>query len=293
MEEGSLAALSKQALEDPGEEARANPPDTWDMQPKGGRDWRAFHESVSESLICPSSGTQPTLAPYNDGDDDTSGMGLAHLSRSNYVACFGGNTMLNAVPAEAASSPAPVTNPNPEYGGMFGLMRIRKYPIGARLGRGYPLSKVTDGTSNTVMMSEVLTWNDANEQGEAVGGVTGQGNDDWRGVWMIPGMGASAFTGKFPPNATGSGPDFNPGSTSIDRADQIPACGTGLTKDDPFIPCVERDDTPNTWASARSAHNEGVNAAMGDGSVAFIADDIEPRVWHGMCTRAGEEVVSQ
>ena len=293
MEEGSLASLAKEALDDPSEEARANPPDTWDMQPKGHRNWKAFHESVSASLICPSSGTTPILVPYNDDDDGTAGMALAHLSRSNYVACFGGNTMLNAIPAEAANSLFPVTNPNPEYGGMFGMMRIHKYPIGARLGRGYAVAKVTDGMSNTIMLSEVLTWNEANETGSPVAdsGVA-QGNDDWRGVWMIPGMGAGAFSGKFPPNATGVGPDFN-GATSVRRADNVPACGTGLDWKDPLIPCEEKADTPNTWASARSAHNGGVNAAKGDGSVAFISDDIEPKVWHGLCTRAGEEVVDK
>ena len=216
MEEGSLASLAKEALDDPSEEARANPPDTWDMQPKGHRNWKAFHESVSASLICPSSGTTPILVPYNDDDDGTAGMALAHLSRSNYVACFGGNAMINAVPAESTNP----TNPNPEYGGMFGLMRIHKYPIGARLGRGYAIAKVTDGTSNTIMLSEVLTWNEANENGSPVAdsGVA-QGNDDWRGVWMIPGMGAGAFSGKFPPNATGVGPDFNGGSAVSRRCD--------------------------------------------------------------------------
>ena len=48
--------------------------------------------------------------------------------------------------------------------------------------------------------------------------------------------------------------------------------------------------TANIWASARSDHNEGVNAAMGDGSVRFVADDIDAFVWHAMCTRAGGDV---
>jgi prepilin-type N-terminal cleavage/methylation domain-containing protein len=291
MEEGSLAALAKEALGDPDEEARANPPDTWDMQDKGSRNWRPFHESVSASLICPSSGTTPILVPFNDDDDGTSGTGLAHLSRSNYVACFGGDTMLCAVPPDSVMPIPP--DECPQTAGMFGMVHIRKYPVGARLGKGFAVAKVSDGMSNTLMLSEVLTWNDTNDQGFPVDSGVAQGNDDWRGVWMIPGMGASAFSGKFPPNATGRGPDFHEGSPSLSRADRIPACGTGLTADDPLIPCVEDKDSSNTWASARSAHSEGVNAAKGDGSVAFISDDIDVRVWHGMSTRAGEEVVSE
>ncbi len=286
LEEGSLAALSKQALEDPTEQGRANPPDTWDMQDKGSRSWRPFHDNVSATLRCPSSGLDGTI-PYNDGDDDTSGTALAHLSRGNYAACFGGNAMINAVPAV---SRMPI-NPDPLFAGMFGMVRIKKFPVGARLGKGNSVAKVSDGMSNTVMLSELLTWNDTNDQGQPVDPGVGQGNDDWRGVWMVPGMGASAFSGKFPPNATGQGPDFR-GGASVSRADRIPACGTGLTRDDPLIPC-EEDSGNNTYASARSAHNQGVNAALGDGSVRFVSDDTDALVWHGMCTRAGEEAIGQ
>ncbi len=286
VEQGSLAALAKEALKDPNEADRANPPDTWDMQGKGTRRWNAFHESVSATMRCPSSGTDATI-PYNDDDDGTAGMALGHLSRGNYVACFGGNTMLNAVPAESTN---PV-NPDPQFAGMFGMVRIRKNPVTARLGKGSRISKVTDGMSNTLMLSEVLTWNDANENGGSLDENVPGGNDDWRGAWMVPGIGASAFTGKFPPNAKGQGPDFRGGS--FDRADVIPACGTGIKNSAAYVvmPCDEDQSSANTWASARSAHNQGVNAAKGDGSVAFVADDVDVKVWHAMSTAAGEEAV--
>jgi len=289
LEEGSLAALAKEALKDPAEEVRANPPDTWDMQDKGSRQWADFHASVSSTMRCPSSGIYPNV-PYNDGDDGSQGTGLGHLSKGNYVACFGGNTMINAVPGESTYP----KNPEPRYAGIFGMVRIQKYPIGARLGKGTSPAKVTDGMSNTVLLSEILTWNEVNETGGSVDEGVPQGNDDWRGVWMIPSVGASAFTGRFPPNAKGSGPDFR-GTPDLPRWDQIPACGTGLkdTNDFADIPCNEDKDSSAIWASARSHHNEGVNAAKGDCSVAFINDDIEPQVWHAMCTRGGEEVVNQ
>ena len=94
-------------------------------------------------------------------------------------------------------------------------------------------------------------------------------------------VGASAFTGKYPPNSN--------------EADLIPACGTGLDKlpEYSIIPCREDMQSANIWATARSAHNGGVNAAMGDGSVRFIANDIEQAVWQVMCTRAGGEVATQ
>ena len=80
----------------------------------------------------------------------------------------------------------------------------------------------------------------------------------------VPSVGASAFTGKFPPNCTGDQQDFRKSNT-INCRDYIPACGTGLTNTDPDIPCEEAaPDDYTIWASARSQHNEGVNAAMGD-----------------------------
>lgn len=204
------------------------------------------------------------------------------------MACFGGNTMANAVPGESTYP----KNPEPRYMGIFSLVRIQKYPIGTRAGKGASTAKVTDGMSNTVMLSEILTWNEVTETGGSVDEGVPQGNDDWRGAWMIPSVGASAFTGRFPPNASGSGPDFRGGS-SVPRVDQIPACGTGLDETSLDVPCREEMESANIWASARSKHNQGVNAAMGDGSVTFISDDIEAFVWHALCTRAGEDVASQ
>ena len=232
-------------------------------------------------MRCPSSGLIPNI-PYNDDDDSSSGMAFGHLSKGNYVACFGGNTMLNAVPPGSTN---PV-NPDPEFAGIFSMVRIRKNPVGQRLGIGTKVGKVADGMSKTVLLSEVLTWSETNDQGAPVDESVPQGNDDWRGVWMIPSVGASAFTGRFPPNSN--------------EPDLIPACGTGLDKDkQPLhpdyveIPCREEMQSANIWATARSRHNEGVNAAMGDGSVSFIANDIAQPVWQAMCTRSGGDVASQ
>lgn len=277
MEEGALAQLAKKALEDPSESERANPPDTWDMQAKGTRGWRPFHEAASATMQCPTSAAS-AIIPYNDDDDGTAGMGLAHLSRGNYAACFGGNTMLNAVPGTSTN---PV-NPDKRFAGMFGMVPIAKWPVTGRLGRGTKIAKVADGMSKTIMFAEVLTWNEVNPEGESVDPTVPMGNDDWRGAWMVPSVGASAFTGKTPPNSK--------------IPDVIPACGTGLMESVAFakiMPCREDSSSPNTWAAARSGHPGGVNAARGDGSVEFITDGVDPLVWQAMCTRNGSEAVGQ
>lgn len=282
IEEGGLATLAKEAMNDPAIEARANPHDTWDMQSKR-QNWRTFHETHSSNLICPSSRTPlGGLVPYNDGDDGggDSGLMLGHLSKGNYVACFGGATMQYAafstrefvVPESFSIGSIEINQP----AGIFGMVKINKYPIGARIGKGTRIAQIQDGTSNTVMLSEVLTHNEVNDAGIPVDNTVPAGNDDWRGVWMVPGMGASAFSGLYPPNSS--------------QFDQIPACGSDLNRNSRDIPCEQQSGSPETWASARSAHPGGVNAAMGDASVSFVSDDIEDLVWISFCTRAGEEV---
>ena len=148
VEEGALATLAAKGQQDPEYIDRANPPDVWDMQDKGSRRWRPFHESVSSTMRCPSSRLDPNV-PYNDDDDGSSGTGLAHLSKGNYAGCFGGGTMINAVPPGSTN---PV-NPDPQLAGIFSMVRIRKNPVGRRLGVGTKIGKVADGTSKTVMLA--------------------------------------------------------------------------------------------------------------------------------------------
>lgn len=44
--------------------------------------------------------------------------------------------------------------------------------------------------------------------------------------------------------------------------------------------------------AARSLHTGGVNATLADGSVQFVADDIDPAAWEGAGTIAGAEVLT-
>jgi prepilin-type N-terminal cleavage/methylation domain-containing protein/prepilin-type processing-associated H-X9-DG protein len=46
------------------------------------------------------------------------------------------------------------------------------------------------------------------------------------------------------------------------------------------------------WKTARSRHPGGVNALLGDGSVRFIKDSLNPAIWQALGTRAGGEVIS-
>ena len=43
------------------------------------------------------------------------------------------------------------------------------------------------------------------------------------------------------------------------------------------------------YAAARSKHSGGVNVAMADGSVRFVAEEIDVSLWRGMATKSGGE----
>jgi prepilin-type processing-associated H-X9-DG protein len=264
----------------------ANPFDNWDYKrpdvagSMGGRSM-AY-------MICPSDSPNPSIF-FNDGDEESGGTGLGSLARANVVACFGGGTMLDAIPAgsrfpvpqPAVENDPRASSPKVWRGGIFGLEAIKKYPPEARLGRGKKVAKISDGMSKTVMLSEVVTWNEALDTKTSPEGLPG--NDDWRGAWMIPSVGAGAFSGRFPPNSKGKGLE-----------DTIPACGLdgGVGSHDPNMPCVEDKTSGALWASARSRHSGGVNAATGDGAVRFVSDDIDQFVWRNVCSRADGETTS-
>jgi prepilin-type processing-associated H-X9-DG protein len=124
------------------------------------------------------------------------------------------------------------------------------------------------------MFSEVLAFHDAlGTSSSSPAGV----NQDWRGVMLCPGIGASSFTTRTAPN-------------SLVR-DRIPGCDTRIPANYPNRLACERNRANGfTWAAARSVHTGGVTVAMGDGSVRFVRDDVNPATWQALGSRAGGEV---
>lgn len=261
VEQMGFAAMMTEALNNfPEDLAQANPPDNWD-------DKRDFLGSMGGKIgtlwRCPSSTTTDVF--YAD-----TATGLESLRKGNYAACFGGNTFICALPPD--SNPA---NPEPNMRGAFGVVRIEKYPPGRRLalGSGTRIADIQDGASNTLGISEVRTWDDP-IGADSTGRVS---NDDWRGVWILPGIGANTFTCRYPPNAT--------------TGDRMPSCGSNIPTGHPMA-CSKTLSSGSTWASARSQHSGGVNAALCDGSVRFYANTILSEVWQAMGTRSGGENVT-
>jgi len=126
-------------------------------------------------------------------------------------------------------------------------------------GRPLPLSRITDGTSNTLLAAELIQ---------------GQGHDLRGLTWWGPGAG---FETSLRPN------DSSPDITWSDSS--------WCNSDGGNPPCGYMTSGANVFA-ARSRHPGGVNAALCDGSTRFVNDSITATVWQALGTTKGGEVVS-
>ncbi|MFO0951011.1 MAG: DUF1559 domain-containing protein [Isosphaeraceae bacterium] len=135
------------------------------------------------------------------------------------------------------------------------------------------LARITDGTSNTVIMAEIL-------QG---------GQYDVRGlIWSsIPG--GSSFETRFTPNGT---KDFFNQNTGGDWLNNAPQFGFCTSEPVLRLPCTANAGDNDAFAGARSRHPGGVNVVMGDGSVRFVKDTVNHPIWIGLNTISSGEVIS-
>jgi prepilin-type processing-associated H-X9-DG protein len=139
-----------------------------------------------------------------------------------------------------------------------------------RFNRPQPLTSITDGTSNTLMIAEVIqgqrkdvrgyTW-----WGDAGGFVTSLLPNDPRGDYVN-----HTYCDAGPPNppATGCGSFTTTTSTSGNYQVQIRAF------------------------AARGYHTNGVNVALCDGSARFVSNGVLPTVWQALGTSQGNETTS-
>jgi prepilin-type processing-associated H-X9-DG protein len=135
-------------------------------------------------------------------------------------------------------------------------------------------ASVTDGLSNTMLISEILK---------------GSGGDIRGDLWAsLPG--ANAFTTRFTPNGF---IDYYrqavPGLGAIATGDVLPA---GWCVPDPGLPCFNGAVEQATFAGSRSKHPGGVNSLMGDGSVKFMKNTINPVTWIALGSISSGEVIS-
>jgi prepilin-type N-terminal cleavage/methylation domain-containing protein/prepilin-type processing-associated H-X9-DG protein len=127
-----------------------------------------------------------------------------------------------------------------------------------KMGKPLPISDVADGTSNTLMASEI-------KQGRS---------SDLRGLtWW---GGSAGFTTFILPNSSQQDV-LTGGICVIPPTENNPPCTTTST------------NTAARFIGVRSFHTGGVNASMCDGSVRFIRDSIDFPTWQAISTTKGGE----
>jgi prepilin-type N-terminal cleavage/methylation domain-containing protein len=225
MEQMALdARIPAAAAADGGGGAEANPPDNWDGVPNRRPDLDFQTTLALRIMRCPSS-------PH-DENVWFEGLSLQNLRKANYVGCWGGGNFGSSAQFGGGTT-----------GGVFGLARIKKWPVLERLGsgRGTTIVGIGDGTSNTVMFSELLPYTTA----------TGVSNDspggrnlDLRGAVLLPAAGGNMFTTLTAPNSP--------------TGDQIVSCEPSIPSPHPDrLNCTQNQSDGNTWAAARSKHSGG------------------------------------
>ncbi|MBN9122236.1 MAG: DUF1559 domain-containing protein [Planctomycetes bacterium] len=187
-------------------------------------------------------------------------------SRGNYAACVGAGNMYGQALGATPSGP-----------GMIWVSRGQSITNAKKT----KLTDATDGTSNTVMLSERLTPS-----------VAGWGGNP--GDITLGNMGAALFSTLNSPNSTNAdllrgNSDNDSGVCPQNHGDPTykPGCSYDCTANNFGVGAGE----PQAHAAARSKHSGGVNVCMGDGSVRFIRDSVDITIWRAAGTAIGGEAI--
>ncbi|QDS89049.1 hypothetical protein EC9_32460 [Rosistilla ulvae] len=125
---------------------------------------------------------------------------------------------------------------------------------------GTKFRDITDGTSNTLMLSEILLPEN-NTSSSNIGNAS-----DWRGlVWNVFGP-TVLFSTRNPPNTR--------------SADRMVRCSNPQR-----TPCVVTGTSSSQYLHARSMHPGGIQGALADGSVRFIAETISTTTYRHFGSR--------
>jgi prepilin-type N-terminal cleavage/methylation domain-containing protein len=192
---------------------------------------------VLPAAMCPSDPLGPKLDTFGSGGDLLRSQGFS----GNYVASAGSGYFNR--PLVGSDSGPYLASANLD-GMFYAVSRVK-------------LGQVTDGTSKTLLLSELVLVEDTTSH-------------DVRGRYHNPAHGGVFFSTLYPPN------------TSV--PDQFNWCSH---EPPPHAPCIQ--SLSNIHVSARSYHEGGVNVCRVDGSVDTVTGGVDASVWKAMGSRNGEE----
>jgi prepilin-type processing-associated H-X9-DG protein len=183
--------------------------------------------------------------------------------RGNYVINWGQIAIICRSRSPSDPPCGPYAPSNPAASAKFGLPPFGfKDLITPYLPKQTKLKDFTDGTSHTMLLSEVIMATPDNEF-------------DIRGDMLNDDTPCTMYQTISTPN---SGTDY-----SVFQ----PSTGKNPENPQPYLPPPDG----YMYKSARSRHPGGVNVVYGDGSLRFITDDIALDIWRAMGTMNGSETL--
>jgi hypothetical protein len=172
------------------------------------------------------------------------------------------------------------------YGANFGAGRVVSTTLSSSKGLrgvfdagkqwGASLKDITDGSSKTLLLGEIIT--------DTVSGNTG----DSRGLWNV--QGSTAFTGGLTVTAptaadVQSGMRRLNGHAAAAPNDTAMWCPDVVPSTDALYYCTDA----STGAGVRSTHRVGSNVSFADGSTRFLDQSIDLLIWYQLHTIQGGE----
>lgn len=218
----------------------------------GDPNWRVIRSTRIKLLLCPSDDGQNI--PWSGAGGD--------WHRGNYACNAGGIHQYN-IPSGTTSGIGFISseNGNTPTNGSWPAVPMGTPGGGVMcMNWGAAIHRIEDGSSNTVMLSEVRVGSHLSPF-------------DPRGTWALGFPGASVISGHYSWDCTTPN-DRNSNSDDCEGAVNDPVRGMGA-----WQPC------PFQQAQARSRHIGGVLVSMGDGSTRFVKDSVSQAVWWYMNVR--------
>jgi prepilin-type N-terminal cleavage/methylation domain-containing protein/prepilin-type processing-associated H-X9-DG protein len=217
-------------------------------------------QQIVKLFLCPSDKMQPVSVAY----------GEPILGPTNYAVCVGSGT----------------TNGGPPFGSPWNSDGTFMAKIGLRI------TDITDGSSNTAMMSESLLGDGPENAG---GGMPNIPNAAQL-VYAYTGFGTPLSDGA----CAGAGQWNVSNRRGFSWATGEMRCGSYnhyYAPNSPLCDCVTNDTTPGegiytavAFRAARSRHSGGVNVLFGDGGVRFVSQSISLNTWRALATRASGDI---
>jgi prepilin-type N-terminal cleavage/methylation domain-containing protein/prepilin-type processing-associated H-X9-DG protein len=201
-------------------------------------------ETLVNSFLCPSDPTTNQI----DQNNRREGNYMVNWGNSNWA-----QDMI-AANNPFTGNPLVPPNPVPFLGAPF------------TMDKSYGIQNITDGTSNSLLMAEVI-----------IGATMPTNQYEHRGDLYNDDYNCAMFNGYTTPNS---------------KVEDWIANGYCRY---PYLtnpPCLNTGTAANSYNAARSFHTGGVNTLLADGSVKFVKDSVNIVAWRALSSTRGNEVLS-